>query len=151
MSGQQVPTFDPIAFDTQAYVRRIEKPWGYEIHWVPESAPYMGKLLHINEGAQLSLQVHDQKQESWFIIGGNAAVVWEDSQGTMIETILQKEQGYSTKVGQKHRLKGLQGGCDIIEVSTPEAGTTWRLEDDYARVDQTPEERAAEYAVNSRR
>jgi hypothetical protein len=57
-------------------------------------------------------------------------------------------KGYSTKVGQKHRLKGLEGGTDILEVSTPEAGTTWRLEDDYARKDQTPQERAAEYTKN---
>jgi mannose-6-phosphate isomerase len=143
------PTFDPRDFDTNPYVRRIEKPWGYEIHWVPESAPYMGKVLHINEGARLSLQVHDEKQESWFIIGGKGSVIWEGSTGQMIETTLEAGKGYSTKIGQKHRLKGLEGGCDIIEVSTPEAGTTWRLEDDYARPDQTPDVRDAEYATNS--
>lgn len=144
----QAPTFDPTAFSVAPYVRRIEKPWGYEIHWVPEDAPYMGKLLHVNEGARLSLQVHDQKQESWFIIGGNGSVIWENEKGEMVETVLEPGKGYSTKVGQKHRLKGLEGGCDIIEVSTPEAGTTWRLEDDYARQHQTPEERDAEYAKN---
>jgi mannose-6-phosphate isomerase len=51
--------------------------------------------------------------------------------------------GYSTQVGQKHRLKAITD-CDIIEVSTPEAGTTWRLEDDYARPDETPEQRRLE-------
>lgn len=150
MDNQQpVPTFDPKDYDTNPYAKRIEKPWGYEIHWVPEDAPYMGKVLHVNEGARLSLQVHDEKQESWFIIGGNGAVIWENNQGEMIETVLEPGKGYSTKVGQKHRLKGLKGGCDILEVSTPEAGTTWRLEDDYARKHQTPEERDAEYAANS--
>lgn len=150
MDNQQpVPTFDPSNYDTNPYAKRIEKPWGYEIHWVPEDAPYMGKVLHVNEGARLSLQVHDEKQESWFIIGGKGAVIWENNQGEMIETVLEPGKGYSTKVGQKHRLKGLEGGCDILEVSTPEAGTTWRLEDDYARKHQTPEERDAEYAANS--
>ena len=145
---QQVPTFDPSNYDTNPYAKRIEKPWGYEIHWVPEDAPYMGKVLHVNEGARLSLQVHDEKQESWFLMSGNGAVIWENNQGEMIETVLQPGKGYSTKVGQKHRLKGLEGGCDILEVSTPEAGTTWRLEDDYARQHQTPEERNAEYEAN---
>jgi mannose-6-phosphate isomerase-like protein (cupin superfamily) len=150
MDNQQpVPTFDPSNYDTNPYAKRIEKPWGYEIHWVPEDAPYMGKVLHVNEGARLSLQVHDEKQESWFIIGGKGAVIWENNQGEMIETVLEPGKGYSTKVGQKHRLKGLEGGCDILEVSIPEAGTTWRLEDDYARKHQTPEERDAEYAANS--
>ena len=145
---QQVPTFDPSNYDTNPYAKRIEKPWGYEIHWVPEDAPYMGKVLHVNEGARLSLQVHDEKQESWFLMSGNGAVIWENNQGEMIETVLQPGKGYSTKVGQKHRLKGLEGGCDILEVSTPEAGTTWRLENDYARQHQTPEERNAEYEAN---
>lgn len=144
----QPPKFDPSVFSIAPYVRRIEKPWGYEIHWVPEDAPYMGKVLHVNEGARLSLQVHDEKQESWFIIKGNGAVIWENEKGEMVETVLQPGMGYSTKIGQKHRLKGLAGGCDILEVSTPEAGTTWRLEDDYARQHQTPQERDAEYARN---
>lgn len=146
--AQQIPTFDPSGYDTNSYVRRVEKPWGYELHWVPDGMPYMGKVIHINEGARLSLQVHDEKQESYFIIAGKGSVIWENSQGEMIETTLEPGKGYTTKVGQKHRLKGLEGGCDIIEVSTPETGTTWRLEDDYARKHQTPEERDAEYAAN---
>jgi mannose-6-phosphate isomerase len=141
---QEIPKFDPASFSTNSYVRRIEKPWGYELHWVPEGAPYMGKLIHINEGSRLSLQVHDEKQESWMLIAGNASVIWENNEGDLIETNLQSGVGYSTKVGQKHRLKGLAGGCDIIEVSTPELGTTWRLEDDYKRPHETPEQRSIE-------
>ena len=137
------PTFDPKDFSTDAYVRRIEKPWGYELHWVPEDAPYMGKLIHINAGARLSLQIHDEKQESWLLISGEAKVIWEDNTGKEVETVLERGVGYSTKVGQKHRLAGITD-CDIIEVSTPEAGTTWRLEDDYARPDETPEQRQKE-------
>jgi len=149
MDDQQVPAFNPSTFSTAAYVKRVEKPWGYELHWVPEDVPYMGKLIHVNEGARLSLQVHDKKQESWFIVNGRGAVIWEDNNGEMTETELQPGVGYTTQIGQKHRLKGITD-CDIIEVSTPEAGTTWRLEDDYARSHQTPEQRAAEYAKNAR-
>lgn len=137
------PQFDPTNFSTDSYVKRIEKPWGYELHWVPADAPYMGKLIHINQGARLSLQVHDQKQESWFLVGGRAAVIWEDNRGEMTETELQHGVGYSTQLGQKHRLKGLTD-CDVVEVSTPEAGTTWRLHDDFARPHETPEQRKKE-------
>ncbi|HSX34223.1 MAG TPA: hypothetical protein VLF62_01090 [Candidatus Saccharimonadales bacterium] len=145
----QAPHFDPKNFNTSPYVKKVEKPWGYELHWVPEHAPYMGKVLHINAGKRLSLQVHDQKQESWFVMNGQAAVIWENNQGEVIETALEAGKGYSTQLGQKHRLKGITD-CDILEVSTPELGTTWRLEDDFARPDQTPEERDAEYAKNAR-
>jgi mannose-6-phosphate isomerase-like protein (cupin superfamily) len=143
--NHQPPQFDSSNFSTDPYVRRVEKPWGYELHWVPEDAPYMGKLLHINQGARLSLQVHDEKQESWFVMNGQAAVIWEDDKGELVQTDLQPGQGYSTKIGQRHRLVGVTDS-DVIEVSTPELGTTWRLEDDYARPHETPEQRELERA-----
>jgi mannose-6-phosphate isomerase-like protein (cupin superfamily) len=135
--------FDKSKFNNDPYVRRIEKPWGYELHWVPDDKPYMGKVIHVNAGARLSLQVHDEKQESWFIMNGRGKVVWENAQGEMIETELEAGKGYTTEVGQKHRLVGITD-CDIIEVSTPELGTTFRLEDDYARPDETEEVRKQE-------
>lgn len=143
--ADDAPTFDPKDFSNASFVKRIEKPWGYELHWVPEDAPYMGKVLHINKDCRLSLQIHDEKQESWFLIAGEAKVIWEDSNGKMVETVLEKGVGYSTKVGQKHRLAGITD-CDIVEVSTPEKGTTWRLDDDYSRPDETPEQRKKERA-----
>ncbi len=137
------PDFDAKDFDTNPYVKKIDKPWGYELHWVKEDAPYMGKILHINKGCRLSLQIHDSKQESWFLMKGEAAVMWDDQSGELIKTNLQPGQGYSTKIGQRHRLVGLTD-CDIVEVSTPEQGTTWRLEDDYSRPNETPEQRLKE-------
>ncbi len=145
--SDQAPTFDPADFSNDPYVKRIEKPWGYELHWVAEDAPYIGKILHINSGARLSLQIHDEKQESWFIINGQAKVLWDNNKGELIETPLQPGQGYSTKIGQRHRLIGVTN-CDIVEVSTPERGTTWRLEDDYSRPDETPEQRKKERNEN---
>jgi len=138
-----IPKFDPSGFTNEPYVKRVEKPWGYELHWVAEDAPYIGKILHIQAGARLSLQVHDQKQESWFMMNGQAVVIWENTKGELVETELRPGYGYSTKVGQKHRLKGVTD-CNIIEVSTPEAGTTWRLDDDYARPHETPDQRDKE-------
>lgn len=144
MSDQkQPPQFDPANFSNDSYVTKVDKPWGYELHWVPADAPYLGKVLHINKGARLSLQIHDEKRESWFLIDGEAAVIWDNDKGELIQTELEKGKGYSTKIGQRHRLVGLTD-CDILEVSTPEAGTTWRLEDDYARPHETPEQRKLE-------
>jgi mannose-6-phosphate isomerase len=137
------PTFDPSTFTNDPYVTRVEKPWGYELHWVRGDAPYMGKVLHINAGARLSLQLHDAKQESWLLVHGRAKVLWDDNQGEMVETELQPGQGYSTGIGQRHRLVGITD-CDVVEVSTPEEGTTWRLEDDSSRPDETPEQRKKE-------
>lgn len=122
------------------YIKKVEKPWGYELHWVEEDKPYMGKVLHINAGKRLSLQYHDAKLESWFLMAGQAKLIWEDSSGNLVETELQSGMGYTCQIGQKHRLMGITD-CDIIEVSTPEIGNTFRLEDDYARPTETEQMR----------
>lgn len=128
--------FDKSKINNSPYVRKVPKPWGYEIHWVPDNEPYMGKILHIDAGKRVSLQIHDKKKESWFIINGQAKVIWDNNKGELTETELQAGQGYTTQIGQRHRLVGITD-CDIVEVSTPEMGTTWRIEDDYKRPDET--------------
>lgn len=143
--NDQPPRFDPSGFTNTPHVRRIEKPWGFELHWTPDGLPYTGKILHINAGARLSLQLHDQKRESWLLLQGRAKVVWQDPTGELIETELAPGVGYTCGLGQVHRLIGITD-CEVIEASTPEVGTTWRLEDDYARPHETPEQRHHERA-----
>ena len=140
---QDAPQFDKSGFSIEPYCKRVEKPWGYELHWVPADTPYLAKIIHVNAGARTSLQSHDEKQESWLLLSGKGAVIWEDANGEMTQTELLSAAGFNTKTGQRHRLIGITD-CDIIEVSTPEVGITWRLEDDYARPNETPEQRAAD-------
>lgn len=128
-------------FLTDSYIRKIEKPWGYELHFTPDNLPYMGKIIHVNRGNRLSLQTHDKKQESWMIMKGQAKVIWENSKGELVETPLEENKGYTCAIGQMHRLAAITD-CDIIEVSTPEIGTTYRIEDDFSRPDETEELRA---------
>jgi mannose-6-phosphate isomerase-like protein (cupin superfamily) len=120
--------------------KKIEKPWGYEIHWTPPDLPYMGKILHINAGKKLSLQRHDQKKESWYMLKGRAKLIWDNEKEELVETELEYGKSYTCSTNQRHRLVGITD-CDVIEVSTPEIGTTERLEDDYQRPDETEEVR----------
>ena len=126
-------------YKNEPYVRKIEKPWGYELHLTPDNLPYMMKILHVDEGKRLSLQSHDVKQESWTLAAGNAILLIENENGEMEEIDLKPGVGYTCKLGQKHRLKGGEGGGDVFEASTPEVGNTYRLEDDYARPTETEE------------
>jgi len=126
----------PEKFSNEPYARRVEKPWGCEIHWTPDDRPYVGKILHIKAGARLSLQKHDKKLESWWLLSGRAILVIDNTQGELEEIELKPGLGYSCQVGQRHRLVGITD-CDIVEVSTPEIGTTFRLDDDYSRPDET--------------
>lgn len=137
------PQFDKSKFNAEPYVKRVDKPWGYELHWVREGMPYMGKILHIDADKRLSLQVHDTKQESYWLLDGECDLIMENAQGELETIHLQKGVGYTTMVGQRHRHHAITD-CNVMEVSTKEAGTTWRLEDDYARPNETPEQRKKE-------
>lgn len=129
---------DRSKFNHSPFIRKINKPWGYEIHFTPENLPYMGKILHINKGKRLSLQVHDQKTESWYKLSGKVTMIIENPEGELEDVNMEDGQGYTTKVGQKHRLAS-EKDSDVLEVSTPEIGNTYRLEDDYKRETETEE------------
>ena len=88
-----------------------------------------GEEVDYDPGEDMRLRL-EEEQKYW------------DKMDSMLEE-LEEGKGYSTSVGQKHRLIGITD-CDIIEVSTPEIGTTWRVEDDYSRPDETEEQRAIE-------
>lgn len=139
--------FDKSKFTNEPYVKRVEKPWGYEIHWVPEGLPYMGKILHINAGHRLSLQVHDLKQETYWLTNGECDLMIENTKGELETIHMQKGVSYTTMPGQKHRHVAVTD-CDVFEASMPEGGTTLRLEDDYKRPDETPEQREKERGEN---
>lgn len=119
-------------FNNKPYARRVEKPWGWEIHWVPDDRPYMGKLLHINKGFRFSLQYHDKKLESWFLLNGKAKIIWDNDSGELEETLMKPDMGYSVDAKQRHRIYAVED-CEIMEVSMPEVGVTYRLEDDFSR------------------
>ena len=132
-------SIDKSQFSTAPYARRVEKPWGWEIHFVTDDLPYMGKMIHLDEGKRWSLQVHDQKQESWFLADGQIICYFENADGVLEEFEMQRDVGYTAQLGQRHRFKGGKGGGTVFEVSTPEIGTTYRLEDDYNRPNETEE------------
>lgn len=141
MTNGLIPHFDTSSFSNSPYVRRVQKPWGWELLWTPRSLPYVGKLLHLNAGRRMSLQVHENKLESWLLVNGRARVIWENADGELEECELEPGRGYSCSSGQKHRLAGITD-CELIEVSTPEIGMTWRLEDDYGRNHESQAQRA---------
>lgn len=137
MVGKRYKPFDTAPFSPL----EVKKPWGREIHLTPPDLPYMFKILCINAGEMISLQYHDQKQESWFLKSGQVKLLWQEMEGgPLIETVLEENKVYTCSVGQQHRLVGITD-CEVWEVSTPEIGTTFRLDDIYNRPDETQEER----------
>ena len=144
-SRVEVPTFDSHGFNLAPLSRRVEKPWGYEILLSPPEAPYTSKLIHVQAGKRLSLQIHDVKVETQTLVSGKGILVLEGPDGQIHEIAMEPGVGYHVAVGQRHRLCAApDADATVFEASTPELGTTYRLEDDYARPDETEALRTAE-------
>jgi mannose-6-phosphate isomerase-like protein (cupin superfamily) len=139
----EMPRFDPRSFSLEPLARRVEKPWGYEVLLSPPDAPYTAKLVAVRAGCQLSLQIHDVMVETQALVSGRGVLVLQGPDGADREIEMQPGLGYHVAVGQRHRLRAL---TDILvfEASSPEAGTTYRLADDYARPDETEADRRRE-------
>jgi mannose-6-phosphate isomerase-like protein (cupin superfamily) len=135
------------AFSVEPHARRIDKPWGYEILLSPQDVPYTAKLIHVNAGKRLSLQMHDTKVETQTLVAGRGVLVLEGADGQLHDVEMRPGVGYHVAVGQRHRLCAApDSDATVFEASTPEVGTTLRLEDDYARPHETEEVRHAERA-----
>ena len=123
-------------YSIKPFVKKIKKPWGWETVFTEPKSPYTGKIIFVRRGARLSLQYHDQKEETICLLWGKAEIWLEDNQGKIRRLPMEVEKGYRIKRKQKHRLVALEESC-FLEVSQPEKGTTYRLEDDYGRSNET--------------
>lgn len=112
-------------------VRRVEKPWGYELIYA-HTERYVGKLLHIEPGEALSLQFHNLKDETFFVARGSIELLVEEA-GAMVSQQLAEGESYHVTPGTRHRMVAGAAGCDLFEVSTPELEDVVRLEDRYGR------------------
>src|SRR5258705_11720199 len=110
---------------------RVEKPWGYALHWA-KTDRYVGKLIHVNAGHALSLQYHNQKDETIFLWTGR--MLFEIGPDPKELTAREMKPGEAVHVTPKtvHRMTAITD-CDIFEVSTPELHDVVRLEDRYGR------------------
>ncbi len=112
--------------------KRVEKPWGFEV-WFAETDAYVGKIIHVNAGAELSLQYHEKKDETMYCLRGDAFLVFEKD-GVFVEEIFHPGQSFRVLPGMKHRLMAGKEDCEILEASTAEVNDVIRLQDAYGRV-----------------
>jgi mannose-6-phosphate isomerase len=111
-------------------VKRVEKPWGYELWWA-QTGRYVGKVIHVNKGHALSLQYHNRKDETIFVWSGK--ILFERQEGdTLVARELVKGDAVHVTPPTVHRMTALEDS-DIFEVSTPETDDVVRLEDRYGR------------------
>ena len=114
---------------------KVAKPWGHETIWA-RSDRYVGKILHINAGHELSVQYHEKKDETIHLLSGEIVYrVQQKGQGTneLLEDVrLKVGESYRITPGTVHQMVAVTD-CDVLEVSTPELDDVVRLSDKYGR------------------
>lgn len=111
-------------------MRRVNKPWGYEIVWA-QTDRYVGKILHIDAGQKLSRQYHVKKDETFLVQSGQMDL--EIGQGDERRVLrMGPRECFHCPPRTVHRMVAVTD-VDVVEVSTPELDDVVRLEDAYGR------------------
>jgi mannose-6-phosphate isomerase len=112
--------------------RRVDKPWGHEL-WFALTDRYAGKLLHVRAGQRLSVQYHDEKDETSYLLSGRLLLSRGPSADSMVTTELAAGAVWRNEPRQVHTIEALEDAV-VVEVSTPELDDVVRLTDDYGRI-----------------
>ncbi len=111
-------------------IHRVPKPWGYELIFA-KTDRYAGKILHVNRGECLSLQYHEMKEETLFVVHGELRLTVEYDGERRVVT-LREGEAFHIPPRLIHRMEAVVD-TDVAEVSTPELHDVVRLEDRYGR------------------
>jgi mannose-6-phosphate isomerase-like protein (cupin superfamily) len=115
-----------------AAVRTVNKPWGHETIWA-HTDRYVGKILHIKAGHALSVQYHEVKDETVYLLSGELKYwVKLDGSDAMRDMHLSRGDAFRITPGTVHYMEAVTD-CDVLEASTPELDDVVRLEDRYGR------------------
>jgi mannose-6-phosphate isomerase len=110
---------------------RIDKPWGHELWWALTDA-YAGKILHVKAGCQLSLQYHEHKDESAYLMSGRLLLTKGPAEDALSTVELEPGAVWRNVPGEVHTIEAIEDS-DVLEVSTPELEDVVRLSDSYGR------------------
>jgi mannose-6-phosphate isomerase-like protein (cupin superfamily) len=111
-------------------IKTVSKPWGHETIWAHTDA-YVGKILHIKAGQALSVQYHNVKDETVYLLSGNLIYrVWDGDTPQNVD--LEIGMAYRITPGTVHQMEAVTD-CDVLEVSTPHLDDVVRLKDRYGR------------------
>jgi mannose-6-phosphate isomerase len=125
-----IPMTTPPPQSGPAEVTRVPKPWGHEIIWA-RTDRYVGKILHIRAGHALSVQYHERKDETVYLLSGELKY-WVKTGETMTDMHLGVGDAFRITPHTIHYMEAVTD-CDVLEASTPELDDVVRLTDRYGR------------------
>ncbi len=109
----------------------IEKPWGKE-EILELNKNYMLKRLTMFENCRCSLQYHNNKCETIYVISGKLKILQGQTQDNLEAKIYTAGDVVTIKPLIIHRMEGVTESV-YLEASTPDVDDTVRIQDDYNR------------------
>tara|TARA_B100000929_G_scaffold286764_1_gene272430 strand:+ start:703 stop:1044 length:342 start_codon:yes stop_codon:yes gene_type:complete len=109
----------------------IEKPWGKE-EVIEINDKYMMKKLTMLKGHRCSLQIHNHKKETIYVLSGQLRITSGSDQDNLTGKIYSEGESITISPGVVHRMEGVEDSI-YLEASTPEMDDVVRLVDDYER------------------
>ena len=110
----------------------IKKPWGKE-EIIEINEKYMVKKLTMWKEHRCSLQFHNHKKETIYVLSGKLRIVSGPNQNNLKEKIYLAGDSITISPGTVHRMEGVEDSV-YLEASTAEMSDVVRLVDDYDRV-----------------
>ena len=111
----------------------IKKPWGSE-EVLEINDHYMVKKLTMYKDHRCSLQYHNNKKETIYVLSGLLRIYLGASKDELSEKVYGPNETITLEPGLVHRMEGIED-CIYLEASTPEMDDVVRLADDYNRED----------------
>jgi mannose-6-phosphate isomerase len=118
--------------DWVSAVRRVEKPWGHEEIFALVDGKFCGKAIHVRDGHALSLQYHEQKEETICVQSGRLRVDIGLHEESLESFELEVGESIHLRPGVRHRVTAI-GDTVMLEASTTQLTDVVRLEDRYGR------------------
>lgn len=112
-------------------VKVVQKPWGHEVIWA-HTDHYVGKVLHIKAGHSLSVQYHNQKDETVHLLSGEMVYRVTGADGELRDQKLKAGESFRNEPGTVHQMEAVTD-CQMLEASTPHLDDVVRLTDRYGR------------------
>ena len=109
----------------------VKKPWGYEI-WYAWTDQYVGKIIHVDAGHKLSLQYHNHKDETSYLLRGKMNLIKGTDAENLTTTVIEPGYTWRNRPLEIHTIEA-QEDSDVLEVSTPHLDDVVRLVDNYGR------------------
>jgi mannose-6-phosphate isomerase len=112
-------------------IRVVSKPWGQE-EIIEVNGSYVVKRLTMQAGQRCSLQYHERKRETIYVVSGLLKITTGTELKLMTQKIYSANSFITIEPKTIHRMEGIEETV-YLEASTTELDDVVRLEDDYQR------------------